>query len=53
MNKNAEIYRRARRTFKTAKWKSDKRLERHELKMLRKERQLVRRKRRERELEYG
>jgi hypothetical protein len=48
-----EIHRRAQRTFRTAAWKSDKLLEKHELKMLRKERKLRWRVARRRELKYG
>jgi hypothetical protein len=47
------IHRRAQRTFAVAKFKNDKAMERHELKMLRKERQLKRRDSQMRELMYG
>jgi hypothetical protein len=53
LNKMKDIYRRARRTYKVYKWKNERAVERHEMKMLRKERKLRRRDERRRELMYG
>ena len=51
--RNREIHRRAQRTFRVAKWKADKAMERRELRLLRKERELRYREARRRKALYG